>query len=838
MPEPLKPREMKPKRRPAPTSDDLLGEGFILPGDVPAPAPLYVGPLTHILRDPDTRTPRERRDAADADLAAWNAQHAAERTPSMRRAVELGRRIRDSAEPETGIDYSPGVLAMRFLDVPTFGLADEGMAGIASLLDPELRYADAQRMIEEGVATGAREHPGSALLGTGAGLLGGGALLDAPAFLGATGRGATAAAAARGAAVPAAIGALGGGASGYARAPEGHRLASTLEGAATGAIEAGAGGALAGLARGARTPGVRETLRRLLGTAAAEGAGFGLMATPGASSHTVLEPDALAREGLMNAAAGAGVGAGAAGVGRALSAPSRAVADMQEVLAERGARTRPGASVDFAPVDEAAIDTHAIGSEADDAPLLDLGDDAATIATRSMSERESEPLVRRLTREAVETDPVMARFRAAGLMDRRQVRALVRSFGGQDRALAALQEAGLARPGVYSQASQVQAAERVAPAMRRDLAAIHRRVAADERPIAGSRIADRIDTALPDYEGPAAGPADLRVSSALRGRADDFRYGSGVRPATIEEPLRFEGTANDALVAPVTELPPDLQLTYPELRTQLERQGQRNRVAYSGAPGELSPDQEAGVDTYRAMQGVRDEEIRTSLGEAGYQDYLRRNAASRAAGAVVDGNVFNLRNPSGMLGQIGGMIGGAGPGRVIGEAQQRLIGQYRDSILATLNEIGSHSSDVLATAPRIVRVLEWASTPGAPVRIGGVTVARDARSVAQAIEGAARAGAGPATIAALKAQADAERLPGIEARAAGTGDESAQMQQAIDAYAAERNAALRDRLTPRAAAATVEPSDPATADVDTGYIEQRNNALIERIRRRAATPTR
>jgi len=203
------------------------------------------------------------------------------------------------------------------------------------------------------------------------------------------------------------------------------------------------------------------------------------------------------------------------------------------------------------------------------------------------------------------------------------------------------------------------------------------------------------------------------------------RNGRALRGGAIVEELPIE--------ADVTYLPPERTLDFPELLSGMRDQAIENRNAYSGSPSTLTPEQEAGVDMYRARQGVRDRELQLTMGED-FPEALRQSRQFRAAKAVVDAE-YGRRAPAAMLGQIAGMAeqsgGGGMLGRIRAELQQRLIGQYRDSVLATLGEVGSHSPEYLAgpNVPRSVRLLESAAPPvTGPIRNTGPATEASVRS--------------------------------------------------------------------------------------------------------------
>lgn len=843
-----------------PDPRNLLSQGFILPEDDDAlvpyaiPAPMsYVTdetPIEYAMRSPEVQRAfptRAETEASDARAnEAYNAQVRASRNPSQRAAQRLFENAVRGAEAETGVDYNPNVLANRALDVPLLGLSDELEGAIAAGIDPELDYADAQHAIENANAWGAREYPWSARIGSAAGMAA--ALPLTPLMEAAPGMEWARAAGqgAVGAGVPAA--AMGGFA-GFQRSRPGHELEDTVTGAVTAGVPAAAGGAMTrgGSAYAAANP----YIGRLL-----QGAGVGLTALPAMSSHTVLEPGEMALEAPEALAAGAAFGLGGHAAGQVLGAPARFAGALQEELANLPARP-VRQRVPGAPVDEALLDGAPFNEE--DAIIPEVIDNrpAAEIAQEAANAEGGRSLFSRAIRGALSENPVYARFRSAGVLERPQIRRLVRAFGGEANALQALRDAGLARPGIYSRSSQVEGARAVRPAMQDRLANVHRQVEADARPIAGERVAQNIEAIAPDYEYGSASDREARIAEVLRDRAQDFRYGRGNRPQMLTEGLypdtdlfpretvteeallrgrsgrfeRAEWPREETLeVLPIDEaevamLPPDRSLSYRELRRGtggtheggMAAQAQANRAAYSGSPAALTSEQEAGVDLYRAMQSVRDEEIAATLGEEGYGRYLDDNAAFRVADIIANPemDINAARAPQAALGQIGGI--GSRIGRVFGEAQQRLIGNYRDSILATINEVGTHAD--VASLPRVARLLEQART------------LPNARALGAQIESAVRQG----TLAQLLAGLEGSRTDQVADRATSERAATPEAQQSEARMAeqsqAERNARFRARMSPEAAARTVEtPASPEDAQVE-AQVNERGRAFRERMRR-------
>jgi hypothetical protein len=364
--------------------------------------------------------------------------------------------------------------------------------------------------------------------------------------------------------------------------------------------------------------------------------------------------------------------------------------------------------------------------------------------------------------------------------------------------------------------------------MRRDLAAIHSRVEAHGRPIAGSRVAERIEAQAPRYSSSTATEGALGITDALRERGADYRYGSrGPRPTTVTEPFEIiddvDGMPGLGEVdeAPITSYPPETSIPYRQLRADMGRQGIQNRAAYSGSRTQpMTPQQEAGTDIYRGSQEVRDEEIAASLGDEGYQDYLERNAASRASGIIAgdDISIPSARSPAGLSETIAA-AGGSGPFDVMARLKQRLANQYRDSILATLGEVGSHSPEYLAgpDVPRSVRVLESA----APPPVGPI------RNTGPGTEASVRSAIAPASAAMGEATEDRLRLPAIERAGAASPDALAATEAAIAAHMRERNQSFRERAHPSAPSpGTDQPADDAVES----HVRERNRAFRERAR--------
>ena len=213
------------------------------------------------------------------------------------------------------------------LDVATGGLDDEIIgAGLAATRD-DIDYEDAQRALDDATAMSGEEHPWTARAGTAAGILASVPISEALMPRAVAGAPALANVA-RSTAAPAAIGATLGTVGGALHARPGHRAEDAAIGGATGLLFGAGGGALVGGGR-LLTLG-RSTLPATLAGGAAEGAGYGLLATPGTSRANILQGRDLANEGLQNATIGAGMGAGISALGSVLSRPARSLAGASE----------------------------------------------------------------------------------------------------------------------------------------------------------------------------------------------------------------------------------------------------------------------------------------------------------------------------------------------------------------------------------------------------------------------------------------------------------------------------------------------------------------------------
>lgn len=670
---------------------------------------------------PDALRPDYRLSDAAAN-EQYNRQRAAVRTPERERA----RRVAMELEDAPGFSFlSHG------LDTATLGLDDEivaaGLTGMsrAGLIDEPVDYRATQEALDEATAISGEEHPWQARAGIGAGLIATLPLAEAAAPI----QGAqTAMGVARAVAPRAAVGAGLGGIGGYLGADDDEELGGAALGALTGATMAGLGSGGVTIGRGL-SRGLQGPLRTI-GGAALEGAGYGILATPGSSASPIVDSSEMARASRENALMGAGFGSAIGGVASGFSRPVRSFAGTAEDVAS------PANLSSFNPppeLDEASL-AFGLSDDADAAlaPLAELGVDPRVAVMRARESQDRTPLLRRVSEGIFRRNPAERRIASMGMTDRRHVRRAERGFGSTQGFVDALNEAELAMPGsTYSVRGERERTALANRAATDRLGGMHRLASGEMVP--GAEIADALDTIADDLARGVPNPRQVQRISALRNRAMDFRYGTdprtgaGIRPETVTETVQpigviTRGERGQFQRPPIedvdiTALPPEAEIAYPELRAQMGREAEESplRGYLSGATVEPTIDQLVARDVYGVLADARNRRLQSVLGPEGYADYQRQNRIFRATQAVLD-SPYEAMNPADLRGAIGraGTQGIIQP--ALGYAREQLIGQYQDSVLAALNEMGSTSqTEVVRRAAQMA--LESPSLP-ADVRMG------------------------------------------------------------------------------------------------------------------------
>lgn len=647
------------------------------------------------------QVPPALRDDFQLDDAAaieqYNSQRAAVRTPERERA----RRVAMELEDAPGFPFlSHG------LDTATLGLDDEivaaGLTGMsrAGLINDPVDYRATQEALDEATAISGEEHPWQARAGVGAGLIATLPLAEAAAPLqGArTLRGIAAAVAPR-AAIGGGLGAVGG----YLGADEGNELIGAGTGALTGATMAGLGTGSVTLGRGL-SMGRQGAVRTILGTGL-EGAGYGILATPGSSASPIVDSSEMRRAAQANALTGAAFGSGIGSVASGFSRPIRSFAGSAEEVASAS----PNLSSFNPPqsLDEGAL-AFGLSDDVDTvAPLAELGVDPRVAVERAREAQAREPTLRRISEGIFRRNPAERRIASMGMTDRRHVRRAERGFGSSQGFVDALNEADLAMPGsAYSVRDERARAAIANQAATERLGGMHQLASGEMVP--GAEIADALDTIADDLARGVPNPRQVQRISALRNRAMDFRYGTdprtgaGIRPETVTETVQpigviTRGERGQFQRPPIedvdiTALPPEADIAYPELRAQMGREAEESplRGYLSGATVEPTIDQLVARDVYGVLADARNRRLQSVLGPEGYADYQRQNRIFRATQAVAD-SPYEAMNPADLRGAIGraGTHGVIEP--ALGYAREQLIGQYQDSVLAALNEMGSTS---------------------------------------------------------------------------------------------------------------------------------------------------
>lgn len=676
-------------RGPAPYVSPLADESPLLGVFDPERAFELTTPTGTGARLIDVATPEEReagiRAATDAERARRVAE--ARRTPSVRASEDLAAELQ--SDPRFAF-MSHG------LDTATMGLDDEivaaGLAGMSNLgiiEGPELNYRDVQRALDEATAVASEESPWASRAGTVAGI--GATLPLTELALPAAATGATGLARLAPALRPAMVGAGLGGIGGALGAEPGDRLSGALRGAATGGIFGGLGGGMATLGRAARAaaPGVMGTIAG----GALEGAGYGTLAAPGTMREPITDTSAALRAGTQGLTTGATIGGALGAASNLFTQPARYLSGGGSRVPSQTGQLIPEAPIvddtaaEFAAMDEAS------GLQAPTTGTSSAGLSPREAAEAAMAERANRSPLRRLWDETVAADPATKRWHSMGVPGRRDLRSIERGFGSLEAGVQALNEAGLAMPGTTYATRTARAGAQAANEQARSiLAGIHERVAASGQPISGANIADEIDRIADSYVTGVQSPRTDALIDALRGRAMDYRYGAGVRPTSFTGEFIDEATGL-ADEFPVTSLPPELELTYPQLRQSMEQEAQANAPFLSGATVEPTPQQLAARDVYRTLAGERNAAIERAglMGE-----YAPSNRIFRATEAVLR-SPYEQMAPAEFRSMIGGAASASGPGDLLGRGlgwlRERAIGQYQDSALATLNELGGASRE-------------------------------------------------------------------------------------------------------------------------------------------------
>jgi hypothetical protein len=681
----------------------------------------------------DTTPPETDAMIADAENRRLNAIAESARTPSQRTAHRMADELR----------YDPLFAAMSSgLDTATMGLDDEIVGAAMAATRDDLEYRDAQRALDESQALSSDANPWASRLGTLAGAV---ATLPIGEFAvpRAAGGGLTLANTARSAAPLTAASTLAGGVGGYLGADDGDELGATLGGAATGLGFGMAGAGLMGAGRSlASVPGALRTLP----AAAMEGAGAGILSTPGMSQHTIAEPVGLAEDAIPSAALGAGMGTAFGAVGAGLSGLNRGRANVSRYIGSRGVP-------DIQPIrlpnqiDEGLMSLGRLDDAAANEPigLFDEAsasvvpeEDALEIARRIRAEREATPLPLRIFNDSIRVDPVTARLMQMGITGKRNLRQAENAFGSREGALAALNDIGLGLP-MSMEPTRVaqQIADEQGIAAQRALGGIHADVAATGETIPGARLGRRISGIASGYRSGFESPRMNQIASALDDRAERFRRGVDtdgnllprrtprhlmedveVLPPEGATLMRDPATGRMVRAGPtiermrVTEIPEPVTIPYQRFRENIMApQAVENRGTYTGSrTGPATPAEEAGLDVYRASATERDAAIQRALGPEGYARYMQHNRASRAAG-LVTGADYESGQPANLRGTMAGIAeaatGGGVLGYVGGALRQRLIGERQHAILATLNEVGgANPRQIMQGAARLMQRLD------------------------------------------------------------------------------------------------------------------------------------
>lgn len=584
------------------------------------------------------------------------------------------------------IPYSPRGLSAGFLDAATFGHAGE-LGALAQHVVQGRNYDEALPDTEATVAQAYADAPGSALVGSLAGMIPLGAVGGG---LGAAGTGGRVARAVRMVAPAAAVGLTAGALGGGLAADEGEGLQGAVEGAGEGlatAVPAAALGVLGAGIRGSSQAGgaVRQLLSPFL-AGGATGAGYGWAGAHGAS------PDASLDDYLSHAGQGAALGAPLEAAGSMIGAGLRMV-------------TRPGSAqmppTEIGPPRPAS----GLADDLDEAALLWGDSPAPQVEAEAVAGFRTPRELAQTAREADTRSPlgraVGSLFEAAPEYDRlfsvsatgpgtaRQLRSGANAFGGPRAWVDELQALGLAEEGtVYSREAERAAVERTRNALGTQARGYHSAVENTGVTTPGSAIADAMEADAAQMRARSTAPEVQAAADALEARAASFRFAEAEMPG-------LDGA--EAAMVPRT-------LSYREILNELAEQGRLNNEAYASplVSSSLTPSQRSGVNVYRNLATARNAMAEQALGPEQYANMRQTMRGFQATNGVSPVNLrldinamhqpANLRGAMGGMGaQLGSAIEGGGVldqglARVGGSLKESLIANYQHSLRAAANE--------------------------------------------------------------------------------------------------------------------------------------------------------
>jgi hypothetical protein len=361
-------------------------------------------------------------------------------------------------------------------------------------------------------------------------------------------------------------------------------------------------------------------------------------------------------------------------------------------------------------------------------------DDAAAGAVLPMPETyPGEALSPReaLIRSVSPSSADAARLRAAGALDRGQLRALESSFGtgrpALRRAVDALADANVTSPGEVVPTSElVRRAEAARDAARIRLQRGHTAATQSGATIPGGTVADALEAEARALETGSAPGSALERAAALRERATDIRYGNVTpdgRPLTPEraayeqarrateaagrsigaQPPPAPGTVAqldaEGLVDTIPEVPatliPETQfraIPYPEARRTMQQIAEDAAFAKRNQQTATARARNLGAE-YRALQEQRDAVLRQVLTPEEFANMQTANRAYRATASIVPDTalpIHDIASP-GTLRAAGARLAGGGPADARGMIMGFLERAYTDvepSVFAAIAETG------------------------------------------------------------------------------------------------------------------------------------------------------
>ena len=638
--------------------------------------------------------------------------------------------------------YSPGAVGSSYVDALTFGNEAEIEALARHLVsgddaDTAESNADARNAVL------ASRNPGSALLGTGAGL----ATMAAVPLHGRVAPGSGLGGVLRAALPTAAVGAGAGAAYRGLTAEPGDRVSEAFQGAVGGgALGFGAGTLLSSgqALRQASMPWVARLLASPT-AGALTGAGIGTLAAPGEAGDMTgpaLGPDGPEASWVSRLmGADAGSLAHSAGRGAAFGAVAEpvlgAVGTLAGAMGRRAApRVAEAAAEDAPAVDETAMMFGEPTSRPTVSPGGALDETAAQITDRIRAENPTNTLLD-IARSGIEAPPeydVLHGLSARGPGNVQSLNQGAAAFGGPEQLARELRSLGLAPQGrMWSRNTERDVAQRLQDQILGRLQATNAAVeAAETPPTEAQRIADAMEAQHARFMSEA--PYDLDRQAAAE---EILAYGRQFADDVIPELETLTDEAGQPVEAMVEELIPRAPVPFQTIRGEMTdkwRAGREGRIS-ARAGNAQTPRQRVASYIYDGLAPLRNEHYDVALSPAereiqrGLQRStmalnaihptdLRLDPNSMAQPAQLRGMLSGLAAQSGSAAQGGGFVDQS-TSRLAGWLQEQILANYQNSMRAYLNErtlpamgrMGERLSIAPDTAAAIAQATQGGTAP-------------------------------------------------------------------------------------------------------------------------------